>query len=144
MDVFKPQTGEVVSDGADGIACWIIDTDYNEESFFVRHAYFLGANDLYNARRECDQVVLGRRQAQLVEEGAVSFNSRSDKTIVRDHFDVGVEMLLVSEEAHSVARNVQIVMECAALFDKPVDVADDIAESWDRLRVGNRDDLQRS
>jgi hypothetical protein len=31
------------------IACWFIDTDYNEESFFVRHAYFLGANDPYKA-----------------------------------------------------------------------------------------------
>ena len=49
MDVFKPQTGEVISDSADGIACWFIDTDYNEESFFVRHAYFLGANDPYSA-----------------------------------------------------------------------------------------------
>jgi len=49
VDVFKPQTGEVVSDGADGIACWFLDTDYNEESFFVRHAYFLGANDPYSA-----------------------------------------------------------------------------------------------
>ena len=49
VDVFKPQTGEVVSHGADGIACWFIDTDYNEESFFVRHAYFLGANDPYSA-----------------------------------------------------------------------------------------------
>ncbi len=49
VDVFKPQTGEVVSDGADGIACWFIDADYNEESFFVRHAYFLGANDPYRA-----------------------------------------------------------------------------------------------
>ena len=49
VDVFKPQTGEVVSDGAEGIACWFIDTDYNEESFFVRHAYFLGANDPYSA-----------------------------------------------------------------------------------------------
>jgi adenine-specific DNA-methyltransferase len=49
VDVFKPQTGEVVSDNADGIACWLIDTDYNEESFFVRHAYFLGANDPYSA-----------------------------------------------------------------------------------------------
>ena len=49
VDVFKPQTGEVTSHGADGIACWFIDTDYNEESFFVRHAYFLGANDPYSA-----------------------------------------------------------------------------------------------
>ncbi len=49
VDVFHPNTGEVRSDGADGIACWFIDTDYNEESFFVRHAYFLGANDPYMA-----------------------------------------------------------------------------------------------
>jgi adenine-specific DNA-methyltransferase len=47
--VFHPNTGEVRSVGADGIACWFIDTDYNEESFFVRHAYFLGANDPYCA-----------------------------------------------------------------------------------------------
>ena len=51
VDVFHPTTGEVRSDGADGIACWFIDTDYNEESFFVRHAYFLGANDPYKALR---------------------------------------------------------------------------------------------
>jgi adenine-specific DNA-methyltransferase len=49
VDVFHPNTGEVRSDGADGIACWFIDTDYNEESFFVRQAYFLGANDPYSA-----------------------------------------------------------------------------------------------
>ena len=49
VDVFVPSTGEVRSDGADGIACWFIDTDYNEESFFVRQAYFLGANDPYKA-----------------------------------------------------------------------------------------------
>ena len=49
VDVFKPQTGEVVSAGPEGIACWFIDTDYNEESFFVRHAYFLGANDPYQS-----------------------------------------------------------------------------------------------
>ncbi len=49
VDVFKPQTGEVVAEGTDGIALWMLDTDYNEESFFVRHAYFLGANDPYKA-----------------------------------------------------------------------------------------------
>ncbi len=49
VDVFDPTTGEVRSDDADGIACWFIDTDYNGESFFVRHAYFLGANDPYRA-----------------------------------------------------------------------------------------------
>jgi adenine-specific DNA-methyltransferase len=49
VDVFDPATGDVRSDGPDGIACWFIDTDYNEESFFVRHAYFLGQNDPYGA-----------------------------------------------------------------------------------------------
>ena len=49
VDVFHPSTGEVRSDGPDGIACWFIDTDYNEEAFFVRHAYFLGASDPYKS-----------------------------------------------------------------------------------------------
>jgi adenine-specific DNA-methyltransferase len=49
VDVFHPTTGEVRSDGPEGIACWFVDTDYNEESFFVRHAYFLGANDPYGS-----------------------------------------------------------------------------------------------
>ena len=51
VDVFHPNTGEIRSDNADGIACWFVDSDYNEESFFVRHAYFLGANDPYKALR---------------------------------------------------------------------------------------------
>jgi adenine-specific DNA-methyltransferase len=49
VDVFHPSTGEIESGGPDTIAVWFIDTDYNEESFFVRHAYFLGANDPYKA-----------------------------------------------------------------------------------------------
>jgi len=49
VDVFDPATGTIRSDGKEGIACWFIDTDYNEESFFVRHAYFLGANDPYKS-----------------------------------------------------------------------------------------------
>ena len=49
VDIFDPANGEVRSDDADGIACWFIDTDYDEESFFVRHAYFLGARDPYKS-----------------------------------------------------------------------------------------------
>jgi adenine-specific DNA-methyltransferase len=49
VDVFDPSTGEIRSDDTKGIACWFIDTDYNEESFFVRHAYFLGASDPYKS-----------------------------------------------------------------------------------------------
>ncbi|AEO46713.1 DNA methylase N-4/N-6 [Rhodospirillum rubrum F11] len=49
VDIFHPSTGEIESGGPDTIAVWFIDTDYNEESFFVRHAYFLGADDPYKA-----------------------------------------------------------------------------------------------
>ena len=49
VDVFKPQTGEAVSAGPESIACWFIDTDYNEESLFLCPAYFLGANDPYQS-----------------------------------------------------------------------------------------------
>ena len=51
VDVYHPNTGEVSSDGPEGIACWFIDTDYNKEAFFVRHAYFLGASDPYKSMR---------------------------------------------------------------------------------------------
>jgi len=49
IDVFDPGKGEIRSDDVDGIACWFIDTEYDEESFFVRHAYFLGARDPYTS-----------------------------------------------------------------------------------------------
>ncbi|MEG3903391.1 site-specific DNA-methyltransferase [Microcoleus sp. B4-C5] len=47
LDIYDPTTGEIRSSSPDDIACWFIDTDYNEESFFVRHAYFTGANQPY-------------------------------------------------------------------------------------------------
>ncbi|MEI7583345.1 site-specific DNA-methyltransferase [Runella sp.] len=68
VDVFHPNTGEVRSDGAEGIACWFIDTDYNEESFFVRHAYFLGANDPYKSLKTT-------LKAEINQEAWESLNS---------------------------------------------------------------------
>ena len=47
LDVCDPTTGEIRSSSTDDIACWFIDSDYNEESFFVRHAYFTGADEPY-------------------------------------------------------------------------------------------------
>jgi adenine-specific DNA-methyltransferase len=72
VDVFHPNTGEVRSDGADGIACWFIDTDYNEESFFVRHAYFLGANDPYKALKTT-------LKAEINEEAWATLNSDTSR-----------------------------------------------------------------
>ena len=48
LDIYDPTTGEIRASSTDDIACWFIDTDYNEESFFVRHAYFTGANRPYD------------------------------------------------------------------------------------------------
>ncbi len=47
VDVYDPTTGEVRSDSTEGIALWMIDTDYNGDSFFVRHCYFTGGQDPY-------------------------------------------------------------------------------------------------
>jgi adenine-specific DNA-methyltransferase len=68
VDVFHPQTGEIDSGGPDTIALWFIDTDYNEESFFVRHAYFLGAStDPYKALKTT-------LRAEIDEEAWASLN----------------------------------------------------------------------
>ena len=72
VDIFKPQTGEIESSNADGIACWFIDTDYNEESFFVRHAYFLGANDPYKALKTT-------LKAEINEEAWATLNSDTSR-----------------------------------------------------------------
>jgi adenine-specific DNA-methyltransferase len=72
VDVFHPQTGEIRSDGPEGIACWLLDTDYDEESFFVRHAYFLGANDPYKALKTT-------LKAEIDEEAWSSLNSDTSR-----------------------------------------------------------------
>jgi adenine-specific DNA-methyltransferase len=59
-------------EGSVGIACWFIDTDYNEESFFVRHAYFLGANDPYSALK----ITL---KAEINEEAWATLNSDTSR-----------------------------------------------------------------
>lgn len=48
LDIYDPTTGQIRSSSTDDIACWFVDTSYNDESFFVRHAYFLGKDDAYD------------------------------------------------------------------------------------------------
>jgi len=48
LDIYDPTTGQIRSNSTDDIACWFIDTNYNAESFFVRHAYFTGADQPYD------------------------------------------------------------------------------------------------
>jgi len=72
VDVFDPSSGDVRSDGAEGIACWFIDTDYNGESFFVRQAYFLGQNDPYRSLRTT-------LKAEINQEAWESLNSDTSR-----------------------------------------------------------------
>ena len=61
LDIYDPTTGQIRSNSTDNIVCWFIDTNYNGESFFVRHAYFTGGDKPYEKlqralRAEVDEV----------------------------------------------------------------------------------------
>lgn len=61
-----------LKDCAEGIACWFIDTDYNMESFFVRHAYFLGTYAPYKALKTT-------LKAEIDEEAWATLNSDTSR-----------------------------------------------------------------
>ena len=76
VDVFDPNTGDIRSNDTKGIAAWFIDTDYNEESFFVRHAYFLGANDPYKSLKTA-------LQAEIDEDAWATLYSDTSRPFAR-------------------------------------------------------------
>ena len=90
VDVYDPSTGEVRSRDTDHIALWMIDTNYNEESFFVRHCYFTGGNDPYTAaeasaegrhrRRRLGEPLLHRSAAPSPNPTPARSPSRSSTT----------------------------------------------------------------
>jgi adenine-specific DNA-methyltransferase len=72
VDIFNPTTGETRSSSADEIACWFIDTDYDGESFFVRHAYFTGGGDPYDKLKRA-------LRAEIDEAAWASLNSTKSR-----------------------------------------------------------------
>jgi adenine-specific DNA-methyltransferase len=52
VDVHDPTTQEIRNNSTDQVACWFIDTSYNGESFFVRHACFTCADQPYERLRK--------------------------------------------------------------------------------------------
>jgi adenine-specific DNA-methyltransferase len=76
VDVFDPNTGDIRSNDTAGIAAWFIDTDYDEESFFVRHAYFLGANDPYRSLKTA-------LQAEIDEDAWATLYSDTSRPFAR-------------------------------------------------------------
>ncbi len=97
VDVYDPTTGQIRSSSTDDIACWFIDTDYNGECFFVRHAYFLGADDPYGKLKRALRAEIDEAQwATLYSTKSYPFEAPSSGKIavkVINHY--GDEVLKV-------------------------------------------------
>jgi len=76
LDVYDPTTGALRSSSTDDIACWFLDTAYDGESFFVRHAYFIGADDPYDKLRRA-------LRADISDEAWASLNSTVSRAFPR-------------------------------------------------------------
>ena len=74
VDVYDPTTGQIRNASTDDIACWFIDTDYNGESFFVRQAYFTGADEPYEKLKRA-------LKAEIDEEAWSSLHSTKESAV---------------------------------------------------------------
>jgi adenine-specific DNA-methyltransferase len=99
IDVYDPSTGEVRSSSRKDIALWMIDTDYNEESFFVRHCYFLGENDPYKSLKAALKADIDADAwAALYREESLPFDKPSTgKIAIKVINDYGDEVMKVIE-----------------------------------------------
>jgi adenine-specific DNA-methyltransferase len=97
VDVFDPTTGEIRSSGTEDIACWFIDTDYKGESFFVRHAYFLGGQEPYEKLKRALRAEVDEAQwSKLYSARSVPFEApRKGKIAVKVINHYGDEVLKV-------------------------------------------------
>ncbi|MDX2308772.1 MAG: site-specific DNA-methyltransferase [Hyphomicrobium sp.] len=96
LDIFNPNTGELKPSGPDDIACWFLDTDYDEGSFFVRHAYFLGGKDPYEKLQKALKAEINEEAWETLHS-AVSFpfKSSTGKIAVKAINHYGDEVLKV-------------------------------------------------
>jgi adenine-specific DNA-methyltransferase len=99
VDVYDPTTGEVRSNNTDELACWFIDTNYNGESFFVRHAYFTGAGDPYEKlKRALKAEISEEKWAQLYRTVSMPFEKpKTGKIAVKVINHYGDEVMKVYE-----------------------------------------------
>ena len=82
MDIFDPTTGEVRSSGGkelmNDVAAWFIDHDYDEDSFFVRQAYFVG-DDPYDGLKRA-------LKAEIDETAWAELNSTISRPFPRPEY----------------------------------------------------------
>jgi adenine-specific DNA-methyltransferase len=76
LDVYDPTTGVLRSASTDDIAAWFLDTNYDGDAFFVRHAYFTGADDPYDKLRRA-------LRADISEEAWATVNSTISRPFPR-------------------------------------------------------------
>ncbi len=87
VDVYDPTTGQIRSNSTDDIACWFVDTDYDEESFFVRHAYFTGADKPYEKLKKT-------LKAEIDEEAwAALYSTRSRPFDPPEHDKIAIKVI---------------------------------------------------
>ena len=80
VDVYDPTTRRVRSHTTDDIACWFIDTDYNGESFFVRHAYFCGGDEPYEKLKRALRAEIDEAEwAKLYSTKSLPFDAAEDR-----------------------------------------------------------------
>ncbi len=99
VDVYDPTSGEVRSNSTDEIALWMVDTDYDGESFFVRHAYFLGDNDPYKSLKTALKADIDQEAWEtLYRSTSVPFDApASGRIAVKVINDYGDEVMKVLE-----------------------------------------------
>jgi adenine-specific DNA-methyltransferase len=76
LDVYDPTTGQLRSSSVNDIAAWFLDTDYDGDAFFVRHAYFTGADDPYDRLRKA-------LRADITDEAWATVNSNVSRAFPR-------------------------------------------------------------
>src|SRR5207244_3129976 len=92
IDVYDPTTGQVRSHTTDDIATWFVDTNYDGNSFFVRHAYFLGGDDPYEKLKRESILGVGKVRGRQLRNSAESLTHRiaMQEQIPSDRIDAAV------------------------------------------------------
>ncbi len=118
LDVYDPTTGELRSHTTDDIACWFIDTDYNEESFFVRHAYFLGAGDPYEQLKRAlkaniDERIWSSLYSTVSRPFAPPKTGKIAVKVINHYGDEVMKVYSVAEEAKYPTRSREPLLRAA-------------------------------
>jgi adenine-specific DNA-methyltransferase len=100
LDIYDPTTGAVRSSSTDDVACWFVDTDYNGESFFVRHAYFTGADEPYEKlkralRAEIDEAAWSTLYATVSRPFAPPSTGKIAVKVINHYGDEVLKMFAV-------------------------------------------------